>query len=66
MTHKITDILRTAGDTGREPRAGLGSRLRARFAGIGLDHDVPELRGETATPASFGASSSSTPTPRSR
>ena len=33
---------------------GLGSRLRLRFAGIGLDTDIPELRGQEARPAEFG------------
>lgn len=32
-------------------RAPLGSRLAARFAGIGLTQDIPELRGEQARPA---------------
>ncbi len=37
-----------------EPAAGsLGSRLAARFAGLGLDHDVAELRGEQARAATF-------------
>jgi len=29
----------------------LGSRLAARFVGIGLDADIPELRGEAPRPA---------------
>lgn len=32
----------------------LGSRIRARFAEIGLDDDLPGLRGEAARPATFG------------
>jgi hypothetical protein len=32
-------------------RAQLGSRLAARFAGLGLTQEVPELRGEQARPA---------------
>ncbi|MDO9147199.1 MAG: hypothetical protein Q7U52_05960 [Hydrogenophaga sp.] len=31
----------------RHPRAGLGSRIAARFAGAGLTEPLPELRGET-------------------
>jgi hypothetical protein len=33
------------------PPTPLGSRLAARFAGIGLDEEIPELRGEPARPA---------------
>ena len=32
-------------------RAPLGSRLAARFAGLGLTQDIPELRGEPPRPA---------------
>lgn len=32
------------------PRAPLGSRLAARFAGLGLTQDIPELRGEEPRP----------------
>jgi hypothetical protein len=32
---------------------GLGSRLAARFAGIGLDRDLPEF-GQPARPAELG------------
>ena len=31
----------------------LGSRLRDRFAGIGLEDELTELRGEIAQPATF-------------
>ncbi len=34
-------------------RPPLGTRLAARFAGIGLDEEIPELRGELAQPAEF-------------
>jgi plasmid stability protein len=32
---------------------GLGSRIAARFRGIGLEEDIPELRGYPAEPAVF-------------
>ena len=35
---------------GRKRPPGLGSRIAARFAGIGLDEDIPELRGYPAGP----------------
>ena len=38
---------------GSDTRKALGSHLRARFAEIGLDEDLPELRGEAARPAAF-------------
>jgi hypothetical protein len=34
-------------------RKPLGSRIRARFAKIGLDENLPELCDETARPATF-------------
>jgi len=51
---EVRDILRNAvkdEDGAREP---LGSRLAARFADIGLEEELTELRGETARPAVFG------------
>ena len=48
---------REAPEIVRHPRSGagkpLGRRIRARFAAIGLDEDVPELRGEAAQPTMF-------------
>jgi hypothetical protein len=34
-------------------RTALGSRIAARFSRIGLDREIPELRGHPATPADF-------------
>ena len=34
-------------------RTPLGSRLAARFAGLGLTQDIPELRGQPARPDDF-------------
>ncbi|MGH6944900.1 MAG: FitA-like ribbon-helix-helix domain-containing protein [Geminicoccaceae bacterium] len=49
---EVREILRDAvkDDAQRTP---LGSRLRARFGGIGLEDELPELRGEVAQPATF-------------
>jgi len=47
----VRDILRHAVRAENQPRASLGSRLAARFAGIGLTDDIPELRGHPARPA---------------
>ena len=45
--------LRGAARGESEARKALRNRIRARFAEIGLDDDVPELRGEVAQPVSF-------------
>jgi plasmid stability protein len=50
---EVREILRNAVREEGPPPSPLGSRLQARFAGIGLDRDLAELRGETARPASF-------------
>ena len=50
---EVRDILRNAVRDEGAPLAPLGSRLRARFADIGLDEDIPELRGQPARPAGF-------------
>jgi hypothetical protein len=44
------EIVRHEDSDAREP---LVSRIRARFAEIGLDDDVPEPRGEPARPATI-------------
>lgn len=51
MEEEVRLILREAvreEAPGAEP---LGKRLRALFVGIGLDEDIPELRGQPARPA---------------
>jgi len=48
---EVRDILRSVVREEGAPAAPLGSRLRARFACIGLDEEIPELRGHEATPA---------------
>ncbi|MDF2781429.1 MAG: toxin-antitoxin system [Geminicoccaceae bacterium] len=42
------EILRNAVKGESAPRKPLASRLRERFAGIGLEDELPELRGEVA------------------
>ena len=41
---EVRHILRSAVKDDDRPSAPLGSRLRERFAEIGLDDDIPELR----------------------
>jgi antitoxin FitA len=50
---EVREILRNAIRGEGKAREPLGSRIRARFARIGLDEDLPELRGEAARPAMF-------------
>jgi len=50
---EVRDILRRAVQDDVAPSAPLGSQLRARFAQIGLDEDIPELRGQQAHPANL-------------
>jgi plasmid stability protein len=51
MEEEARSILRSAVKCEGMPRSSLGRRLAARFARIGLDHDIPELRGQLARPA---------------
>jgi plasmid stability protein len=48
---EVREILRNAVRDEGGARAALGSRLAARFAGLGFAQDVPELHGEPARPA---------------
>ena len=50
---EVREILRNAVRDEITHKTPLGSRLRARFAGIGLEEELPELRGELAQPATF-------------
>jgi antitoxin FitA len=48
---EVSEILRNAVKDEGVAQAPLGSRIAARFTGIGLTEDIPELRGEQARPA---------------
>ena len=45
---EVLEILRDAVED--EPNPGLGTRLAARFHGIGLEEEIPELRGYPVAP----------------
>ncbi|PYQ26419.1 MAG: toxin-antitoxin system [Acidobacteria bacterium] len=45
MEEEIREILRSAVRNEGSIRTGLGSRIAARFRGIALDDQIPELRG---------------------
>jgi antitoxin FitA len=53
MEEEVRDILRNAVKPESRTAVPLGSRIRSRFARIGLDEDIPELRGHKAKPAVF-------------
>lgn len=50
---EVRDILRVAVNTEAALRRPLGSRFKARFARIGLERDIEELRGQPARPVDF-------------
>jgi antitoxin FitA len=54
MEEEVRDILRNAVKRkDAEDEVGLGTRIRRRFRGIGLEVDIPEFRGQSARPAIF-------------
>ena len=55
MEEEVRAILRAAVNSETAKQAGLGTRIAARFAGIGLrdGEDIPELRGYAPKPATF-------------
>jgi plasmid stability protein len=53
MEEEVRQILRKAAKEESRPAAGLGSRIAARFAKVGLTEDLPRLRGQPPRPAKF-------------
>lgn len=53
MEEEVRDILRNAVRAEERAALPLGSRLRQRFARIGLDEDIAELHGQKARPMVF-------------
>ena len=53
MEEEVRDILRNAVKE-PEPTGKLGTEIASLFAKVGLDEDIPELRGHKIKPASFG------------
>jgi plasmid stability protein len=50
---EVREILRNAVRNEGKVPARLGSRIAARFADVGLDEEIPELRGQSVRPAEF-------------
>jgi plasmid stability protein len=53
MEEEIRDILRNAVKDEGRPERGLGSAIAARFKDIGLEEEIPELRGYPVRPVVF-------------
>jgi plasmid stability protein len=53
IDEEVREILRDAVESEKVKPVGLGTRLAARFRGIGLEEEIPELRGCPAEPADF-------------
>jgi plasmid stability protein len=53
MEEEVRDILRHAAREEDTPLGGLGTEIASLFARIGLDAQIPELRGHEIKPASF-------------
>ena len=54
MEEEVRDILRNAVSQEQDiPSGGLGSEIAAIFAKVGLQFEIPELRGYEVKPASF-------------
>ena len=53
MEEEAREILRSAVQKDVDPVGGLGSDITALFAKVGLDAEIPELRGHRVRPASF-------------
>jgi plasmid stability protein len=54
MEEEARDILRNALVAKKAPsEEGAGTQLAKVFAGIGIDFDIPEIRGQEVRPAKF-------------
>ena len=53
MEEEVRHILRDAVKDDTRVRGGLGTRMAARFAKIGLSGELPEVRGGAPRPAVF-------------
>ena len=53
MEEEVRDILRDAAKEEGPPARGLGTEISSLFRKVGLEADIPELRGQGIKPASF-------------
>lgn len=54
MEEEVRQILRRAVSEKSPANTRLGTRIAERFAGVGIHEPLPELRGHTVGPMSFG------------
>ena len=54
MEEEVRQIPRKAVAEPGQPPVKLGSRMAARFAGVGLSGELPQLQGQAAVPMNFG------------
>ena len=55
MEEEVRQILRRAVSNKAQARSKLGTRIAARFIDVGLNEQLPELRGENISPMDVGA-----------
>ena len=53
MEEEVREILRSAAHQDEVPSGGLGSDIAALFAKVGLEAEIPELRGHRLEPVRF-------------
>jgi antitoxin FitA len=53
MEKEVRDILRDALKEDESPAGGLGTEIASLFTKVGLEADIPELRGHVIRPATF-------------
>jgi len=53
MEEEVRDILRNAVNEQDVAVGGLGTEIASLFSSVGLDEEIPELRGYGTKPASF-------------
>jgi plasmid stability protein len=53
MEAEVREILRTAAAEPDAPSSRLGSRIAARFRGLGLPTELPAMRGQSPKPLNF-------------
>lgn len=53
MEEEVREILRNAVNEPDVPAGGLGTEIASLFSGVGLEQDVPELRGHEIKPATL-------------
>ena len=53
MEEEVRDILRDAVKEEETSAGGLGTAISSRFRKLGLNFDIPELRGHKVRPVSF-------------